>query len=378
MRDPRALLVLFICLIFPAATLPAQTQQPTPAPVPSTTSAAPPASAPSAIATAADPQTPAEFFARARQLSDLEASGIPFHLKATFVASGDAEFTGDGTYEEWWKDKENWRKEATLGNFRYVAFQNGRDKQIFTSSSYVPLRLRQALDAVLIRVPADAATSGDWKMQNKKISGVKLVALSSEYQCSKPTKYIRNPSKCVRLDYFAPAGVLRMQVQDGTTAVYNAFQPFGNLIIPRTIGAADAEGAGTLTVSITLLEMLHADEEITSALTAVPSGVPLAERTLASGQVEHHGTQKSHLTRQVQPYYPEAAKERGIQGAVVIAATIDDQGEVREPYAVHSAGPLLDEAAFKAVRQWRYQPLILDGKPVAVQTTISVVFALNR
>ena len=43
-----------------------------------------------------DPQTPEEFFARARQLSDLEASGIPFHLKATYVASGDAEFTGNG------------------------------------------------------------------------------------------------------------------------------------------------------------------------------------------------------------------------------------------------------------------------------------------
>ena len=67
-----------------------------------------------------DPKTPEEFFARARQLSDLEAAGIPFHLKATYVASGDTEFTGNGMYEQWWQSKDLWRKEATLGDYKYL------------------------------------------------------------------------------------------------------------------------------------------------------------------------------------------------------------------------------------------------------------------
>ena len=81
------------------------------------------AQAKTAAAPLPDPQTPEEFFARARALSDLEASGTPFHLKATYVASGDAEFTGNGTYEEWWQSKDLWRKEATLGNLHVCSYQ---------------------------------------------------------------------------------------------------------------------------------------------------------------------------------------------------------------------------------------------------------------
>jgi len=91
-----------------------------------------------------DPQTPEEFFARARQLSDLEASGIPFHLKATYVASGDAEFTGNGTYEEWWQSKDlcgkkpRWRLQ--------VCGDSERDKHaVYGSSTYVPLRIREVM-----------------------------------------------------------------------------------------------------------------------------------------------------------------------------------------------------------------------------------------
>jgi hypothetical protein len=97
--------VLF-CLIGSSAKLVCQAQ---PAASPPATAAArtsPASSATPAAALLPDPQTSEEFFARARQLSDLEASGIPFHLKATYVASGDAEFTGNGTYEEWWQSKD--------------------------------------------------------------------------------------------------------------------------------------------------------------------------------------------------------------------------------------------------------------------------------
>ena len=83
-----------------------------------------------------DPQTPEEFFARARQLSDLEASGIPFHLKATYVASGDAEFTGNGAYEEWWQSKDVWRKEATLGDYKYVAIKDGEKTRFMEARVY--------------------------------------------------------------------------------------------------------------------------------------------------------------------------------------------------------------------------------------------------
>src|SRR5665213_1845988 len=96
------------------------------------------------------PRTPLEFFARARQLSDLEATGIPFHLKASYVAAGNAEFIGNGTIEEWWQSKDVWRKEATLGDYRWVEIQNGAEPSLYSTAAYVPLRLRQAVAAVPI------------------------------------------------------------------------------------------------------------------------------------------------------------------------------------------------------------------------------------
>ena len=177
MRYFRLLLVLFFCSAFLPARLHAQTQ-------PASTPAAP-TQAP--VANTANPITPAGFFARARQLSDLEAAGIPFHLKATYVATGDAEFTGNGTYEEWWQSKEAWRKEATLGDYRYVGIRKTGVNRFYSTSDYVPLRLRQAMDAVLVRIAPDISSSREWQTQHTKLSGVDLTVLSSKYDCGDET-----------------------------------------------------------------------------------------------------------------------------------------------------------------------------------------------
>jgi protein TonB len=86
---------------------------------------------------------------------------------------------------------------------------------------------------------------------------------------------------------------------------------------------------------------------------------------------------KSRITNETQPIYPPAAKQKRIEGTVVMEAAIDEDGRVREPFVISSAGPLLDMAAMDAVRKWRYQPLTIDGVPICVTTTISVVFELR-
>jgi protein TonB len=46
--------------------------------------------------------------------------------------------------------------------------------------------------------------------------------------------------------------------------------------------------------------------------------------------------------------------------------------------SVISGHPLLIQAALDAVRQWRYQPTLLNGDPVEVDTTITVIFAVDN
>ena len=75
------------------------------------------------------------------------------------------------------------------------------------------------------------------------------------------------------------------------------------------------------------------------------------------------------------PVYPAEARAAKIQGVVVLHAIISKTGEV-EDLAVVSGPPMLTASALDAVRQWRYKPYLLNGEPTAVETTITVNYAL--
>jgi|WetSurMetagenome_2_1015567.scaffolds.fasta_scaffold444167_1 TonB family protein len=77
------------------------------------------------------------------------------------------------------------------------------------------------------------------------------------------------------------------------------------------------------------------------------------------------------------PQYPTDAKDAGIQGAVVAEITINEMGRVTDAKVVRSV-PLLDDAALKAVREWRYEPTIVNGKPVPLTMQVTVNFQLPR
>jgi protein TonB len=77
------------------------------------------------------------------------------------------------------------------------------------------------------------------------------------------------------------------------------------------------------------------------------------------------------------PVYPAVALAAGVSGTVVLAATISKAGTI-ENLRVVSGPPMLQRAAVDAVEQWRYRPYLLNGEPVAVETTVNVVFNLQR
>ena len=81
-------------------------------------------------------------------------------------------------------------------------------------------------------------------------------------------------------------------------------------------------------------------------------------------------------TYSVQPEYPPVAMQAHIRGAVVIDAVIDEHGNVVGARAV-SGHPLLISAALKAVLQWKYEPTLLNGTPIAVEMEVTVHFNLG-
>jgi protein TonB len=81
--------------------------------------------------------------------------------------------------------------------------------------------------------------------------------------------------------------------------------------------------------------------------------------------------------KEVAPVYPTIARSARVVGDVVIEMTIDDEGKVADARVVKSV-PLLDQAALDAVKQWEYQPSLLNGVPTAVVTTVTVKFTRQQ
>jgi len=79
----------------------------------------------------------------------------------------------------------------------------------------------------------------------------------------------------------------------------------------------------------------------------------------------------------VAPVYPVLATKAGVQGIVIIEATIDARGRVVNATVLKSI-PVLDEAALQAVRQWVYTPTLLNGVPTPVIMTVTVRFMLRN
>jgi TonB family protein len=77
------------------------------------------------------------------------------------------------------------------------------------------------------------------------------------------------------------------------------------------------------------------------------------------------------------PEYPQAARQAGMQGTVVLDAIVGAQGGVEQVKLV--SGPeALAQPAMDAVRWWRYQPYVTNGRPVAVETTVQLDFRLGN
>jgi protein TonB len=81
--------------------------------------------------------------------------------------------------------------------------------------------------------------------------------------------------------------------------------------------------------------------------------------------------------RNVAPVYPDLAVQSRVSAIVILEAEVDVRGQVRA-VKVLRGHPLFDDAAVAAVRQWRYQPLLLNGEPTAFLVTVTITFNLQQ
>jgi len=83
------------------------------------------------------------------------------------------------------------------------------------------------------------------------------------------------------------------------------------------------------------------------------------------------------LVKRVKPLYPLKARQARVEGVVILEATTDEYGRVKHVKVLRSIR-LLDPAAIEAVKQWMYEPMIINGRPRAVIFRVTVTFNLLR
>ena len=103
----------------------------------------------------------------------------------------------------------------------------------------------------------------------------------------------------------------------------------------------------------------------------LPDAPPPTQAVRVGGQIKEPKKLKN-----VNPVYPDIAKQARVQGVVILECTISPQGKVSDVKVLRGI-PLLDAAAIEAVKQWVYTPTLLNGVPVPVIMTVTVNFRLS-
>jgi protein TonB len=109
---------------------------------------------------------------------------------------------------------------------------------------------------------------------------------------------------------------------------------------------------------------------------AAPAATALPAPTAPKQFVVGGKVKMARLIHQVEPLYPPLARQMRVSGVVELVGIIGTDGRIRE-LRLRSGSPLLAAAALEAVRHWVYEPTLLNGEPVELVATISVIFRLN-
>jgi TonB family protein len=164
------------------------------------------------------------------------------------------------------------------------------------------------------------------------------------------------------------------QLDPGNAALSSVLQDLGTRLASKArraliLGQADAakswlDEAGA--IGFTSAEVNSAQHDLDAAL---------AKQNFMTNLIPAN---QLTLLKSVQPAYPVKAQGKKLEGWVDVEFTVSEAGKVKD-VAIRAASipGVFEDAAVKAVSQWRYQPILRDARPVPVRTQIRVRFALS-
>ncbi len=315
-----------------------------------------------------DPKALMELARTINGLNTLESQ--PWHLKVTFKAVGEKGYLLDqGIYEEVWISPTKFKRSLVGASYSLVDY--GTDKGVFRlgKEKKASVALNDLHLAILNPLPAALfVTVNDARLEQRDVEGLKC-------NCVDLLQRTPNGSSESKPGYsycFDTENVLReatMAAWSNTRYVLKNSMEFHGHALPGDVEIWN-QGAFVMAAH---LESISPLEDVDAGEFQAPADAVLHDKSnIASAVVVKEG----RLTKKVQPVYPPIALAARIDGVVILNAVIGKQGRLIRVQVI-SGPPMLRQAAIDAVEQWEYEPYMLNGAPVEIETTINIPFTLG-
>lgn len=334
------------------------------------------------------PKDPTALMQLAAQMNGLSAVTVPWHLRASYQTFDDqGQPKEQGVYEEWWAGPKKDKRVFTGPGFQLTEyftekgeFRTGTQKGTSMAEELVRERLvnpvpnSEALKLAKLRrvvnpFPKVKLTCVEAAVPMESDAGASPVGLFPLY--------------CFEMDL----PVLRFSGSYGTaTTNYERIGKLNGHFLATDFTINDL-GKPFVKVHLEQGNLLNTvnDADFVPPADAfpVPSPVKIDPKELIGkkhGEAIHlaSGVTTGRKLSGQQPEYPVNAKRVRIQGTVVLQAIIAEDGHIRQLHVVSAPDTILAYSSLVAVRTWTYEPYLLDGKPVEVNTQINVVYSLGN
>lgn len=297
----------------------------------------------------------------------------PWHLRATYQTFDDkGQPKSQGTFEEWWAGPEKDKRVFTSPTFTQTEYVTSGGKFRVGSQGGPPLAESLVRARLVNPIPMEADLKSD-QIQRRdspflksKLVCVELVPALRRVEIGSPVGVF--PIYCFEPD----KPILRFS---GSYGLLNSSYERIGLLAGHYIGL-DVRISDWKNPFVAIhVENANLISQVNDADFVPPAGTEALPTTgtvtLAPGLVAGR-----KLSGSV-PVYPSTAKQQRLEGTVRLAAIITEDGHIRELRVMETPDASLALSALIAVHDWRYQPYLLNGRPVEVQTEIKVIYKLG-
>lgn len=322
-------------------------------------------------ARAKTPSDPGDLMKLAAKINGLNGLNMqPWDLKVSFKALGEKGYLLDqGSYEEVWISPVKFKRSLigathTLSDFGTAQGTLRSGGEFKASAALNDIHL-----AMLNPLPAELFVKlSEVRGEERNVAGVQCHCVDLfQPQSSGITDAKPGYSYC-----FDAKNILlqaTMAAWDNTQYVLKNSLQFQGRWIPGDIEIWN-KGVLVLTAHLENIETLKEKGSVEFPLPA--DAVFLSKTIIGTPETFKYGV----TIKKVAPIYPPSARESGIEGTVVLQGVISKEGRIIRLQVV--SGPqILQQAAIDAVKQWEYEPWMLNGAPIEVETTLRIPFSLS-